>query len=35
MENMYAKHPQLLFEYRVYRLLAGAVGVPQARYFFY
>ncbi|KAH8870320.1 Casein kinase I isoform alpha [Schistosoma japonicum] len=32
MENIYAKHPQLQFEHKVYRLLAGAVGIPQARY---
>ncbi|CAH8512692.1 unnamed protein product [Schistosoma turkestanicum] len=33
MENVYAKHPQLQFEHKVYRLLAGAVGIPQARWY--
>ncbi|CAH8544803.1 unnamed protein product [Heterobilharzia americana] len=33
MENIYAKHPQLQFEHKVYRLLAGAVGIPQARWY--
>ncbi|KAF7254920.1 hypothetical protein EG68_08234 [Paragonimus skrjabini miyazakii] len=33
MENIYAKHPQLQFEHRVYRMLAGAVGIPQAKWY--
>ncbi|RTG85727.1 casein kinase 1, alpha, partial [Schistosoma bovis] len=33
MENIYAKHPQLQFEHKVYRLLAGAIGIPQARWY--
>ncbi|VDQ08392.1 unnamed protein product [Trichobilharzia regenti] len=33
VENIYAKHPQLQFEHKVYRLLAGAVGIPQARWY--
>ncbi|KAF8565040.1 hypothetical protein P879_07057 [Paragonimus westermani] len=32
MENIYAKHPQLQFEHTVYRILAGAVGIPQAKF---
>lgn len=33
MESIYAKHPQLQFEYRVYRLLSGTIGVPQAKWY--
>ncbi|CAL8101546.1 unnamed protein product [Calicophoron daubneyi] len=33
MENIYAKHPQLQFEHKVYRMLAGAVGIPQAKWY--
>lgn len=33
MENMYAKHPQLQFEHKVYRMLAGAIGIPQAKWY--
>ncbi|CAH8550256.1 unnamed protein product [Dicrocoelium dendriticum] len=33
MENIYSKHPQLHFEHKVYRMLAGAVGIPQTKWY--
>ncbi|KAJ3122879.1 serine/threonine protein kinase [Nowakowskiella sp. JEL0407] len=33
MESVKAKHPQLEYEARVYRALAGGVGIPFVRYF--
>ncbi|KNE69710.1 CK1/CK1/CK1-D protein kinase [Allomyces macrogynus ATCC 38327] len=33
LENVKAKHPQLEYEARVYRALAGGVGIPFVRYF--
>ncbi len=33
MESQRTKHPQLLYESKVYRILAGGVGVPRVRWF--
>eukprot|EP01086_Lenisia_limosa_P013395 TRINITY_DN42490_c0_g1_i1.p1 TRINITY_DN42490_c0_g1~~TRINITY_DN42490_c0_g1_i1.p1 ORF type:complete len:396 (+),score=61.64 TRINITY_DN42490_c0_g1_i1:64-1251(+) len=33
LEPIKTRHPQLLYEYRMYRILSGGVGVPQARWF--
>jgi casein kinase I family protein HRR25 len=33
VESMKSKHPQLEYEARVYRALAGGVGIPFVRYF--
>ena len=33
LENQRAKHPQLLYESKVYRILAGGVGIPKIRWF--
>jgi casein kinase I family protein HRR25 len=33
LENVKAKHPQLEYEARVYRSLAGGVGIPFVRWF--
>ncbi|KNE68920.1 hypothetical protein AMAG_13556 [Allomyces macrogynus ATCC 38327] len=33
LENPQIKHPQLEYEARVYRVLAGGVGIPYVRYF--
>ncbi|CAK7206329.1 serine/threonine protein kinase [Sporothrix eucalyptigena] len=33
VENLQAKHPQLSFEARIYRSLAGGVGIPNVRWF--
>lgn len=33
MENAHAKHPQLLYEYKLYRVLSGGIGIPRIRYY--
>uniref|UniRef100_A0A0N4ZDN4 non-specific serine/threonine protein kinase n=1 Tax=Parastrongyloides trichosuri TaxID=131310 RepID=A0A0N4ZDN4_PARTI len=33
MEETKARHPQLMYEYKVYRILNGGVGIPHIRYF--
>ncbi|CAD7091132.1 unnamed protein product [Hermetia illucens] len=33
VENASARHPQLLYEYKLYRLLSGGVGIPRIRYY--
>ena len=33
MEQQRAKHPQLMYESKVYRILAGGVGIPKTRWF--
>lgn len=33
LESQRAKHPQLLYESKVYRILAGGVGIPKIRWF--
>ncbi|ELU13122.1 hypothetical protein CAPTEDRAFT_202560 [Capitella teleta] len=33
LESQRAKHPQLLYESKVYRILAGGVGVPRIKWF--
>ena len=33
LEQQRAKHPQLLYESKVYRILAGGVGIPKIRWF--
>ena len=33
LERQKAKHPQLLYESKVYRLLGGGVGIPRIRWF--
>eukprot|EP00698_Gefionella_okellyi_P018678 TRINITY_DN5633_c0_g1_i1.p1 TRINITY_DN5633_c0_g1~~TRINITY_DN5633_c0_g1_i1.p1 ORF type:complete len:433 (-),score=64.62 TRINITY_DN5633_c0_g1_i1:389-1639(-) len=33
LENVKARHPQLLYEYKVYKVLAGGVGLPNVRWF--
>ena len=33
LESQRAKHPQLLYESKVYRILAGGVGIPRIRWF--
>ena len=33
LESQKAKHPQLLYESKVYRILSGGVGIPHIRWF--
>lgn len=33
LEAQRAKHPQLLYESKVYRILAGGIGIPRIRWF--
>lgn len=33
IESATARHPQLLYEYKLYRLLSGGVGIPRIRYY--
>ncbi|ETO28528.1 hypothetical protein RFI_08596, partial [Reticulomyxa filosa] len=33
LESVKTKHPQLAYEYKVYRILAGGVGIPNVRWF--
>ena len=33
LESQKAKHPQLLYETKVYRILSGGVGIPRIRWF--
>ncbi|XP_016467877.1 casein kinase 1-like protein 1 isoform X2 [Nicotiana tabacum] len=33
MENVETKHPQLLYESKLYRVLQGGTGIPNARWF--
>lgn len=33
MENAQARHPQLLYEYKLYRVLSGGIGIPRIRYY--
>jgi len=33
LESMKARHPQLAYEYKVYRILSGGVGVPNVHWF--
>lgn len=33
LEMMKARHPQLAYEYKVYRILAGGVGIPSVHWF--
>lgn len=33
LENVKTKHPQLAYEYKLYRILSGGVGIPQVRWF--
>ncbi|KAF5932226.1 hypothetical protein HYC85_028397, partial [Camellia sinensis] len=32
-ENVKAKHPQLLYESKLYRILQGGTGIPHVRWF--
>ncbi|XP_037937482.1 casein kinase I [Teleopsis dalmanni] len=32
MESINARHPQLLYEAKLYRILSGGVGIPRVRY---
>jgi len=33
LESMKVRHPQLSYEYKVYRILAGGVGIPNVHWF--
>lgn len=33
IESINARHPQLLYEYKLYRVLSGGVGIPRIRYY--
>lgn len=33
MEALNARHPQLLYEYKLYKLMMGGVGIPRIRYY--
>ncbi|XP_055909732.1 casein kinase I [Eupeodes corollae] len=33
IESANARHPQLLYEYKLYRVLSGGVGIPRIRYY--
>jgi len=33
LESVKTRHPQLAYEYKVYRILAGGVGIPNVRWF--
>merc|ERR1711881_253079 len=33
LESAKSRHPQLAYEYKVYRILAGGVGIPTVRWF--
>lgn len=33
MESANARHPQLLYEYKLYRVLSGGVGIPRIRHY--
>jgi len=33
LESMKTRHPQLAYEYKVYRILAGGVGIPNVHWF--
>ncbi|XP_055844626.1 casein kinase I [Episyrphus balteatus] len=33
IESTNARHPQLLYEYKLYRVLSGGVGIPRIRYY--
>lgn len=33
LESVKTKHPQLLYESKLYRLLAGGIGIPNVRWF--
>ncbi|ALC49737.1 CkIalpha [Drosophila busckii] len=33
MEATNARHPQLLYEYKLYRVLSGGVGIPRIRFY--
>lgn len=33
LENQGARHPQLLYEYKLYKVLSGGIGIPHIRYF--
>jgi len=32
LESIRARHPQLLYESKLYRILAGGVGIPHVRW---
>lgn len=32
MESQKARHPQLLYESKLYKILQGGVGIPHIRY---
>lgn len=33
LEKVTAKHPQLEYEFRVYKAIAGGTGIPRVRHF--
>jgi casein kinase 1 alpha len=33
LENQGARHPQLLYEYKLYKVLNGGIGIPHIRYY--
>uniref|UniRef100_A0A0K8TP96 non-specific serine/threonine protein kinase n=1 Tax=Tabanus bromius TaxID=304241 RepID=A0A0K8TP96_TABBR len=33
IESSSARHPQLLYEYKLYRILSGGIGIPRIRYY--
>jgi casein kinase 1 len=33
LENAKTKHPQLLYESKLYKFLAGGIGIPNVRWF--
>lgn len=33
LEKVTAKHPQLEYEYRVYKAIAGGIGIPRVRHY--
>lgn len=33
LEKATTRHPQLEYEYRVYKAIAGGIGIPRVRYF--
>ena len=34
LESIKARHPQLLYESKLYKILQGGVGIPHIRYVF-
>uniref|UniRef100_A0AAY5K5L5 Protein kinase domain-containing protein n=1 Tax=Esox lucius TaxID=8010 RepID=A0AAY5K5L5_ESOLU len=34
LESQKARHPQLLYESKLYKILQGGVGIPHIRYYF-